>query len=160
MPYNRAGAMRALHLTGKQLGIDHDGLRDIARSIFHLSAATASLSKLTDHQLSMLLSHLKRENHAHQGRSNHKDPSEKTREDQNLAVISIPNGATDRQIWKIGQLERQLAWHNEPHRLAGFIARQCHGKNSLRDLTVTDAAKVIDGLKNLSQRATAPTTNE
>lgn len=136
MPYNRTGAMRALHFTGKNLGLDHNGLRDVAASIFRIPSGKVSLGKLSDNQLAQLLGHLKGETPG--------------------APIAMPNAASDRQIWKIHQLEAELGWRDEPQRLAGFIARQCRGKNNLRDLTVRDAQLVIDGLKNLLAHSTTP----
>jgi len=139
MPFNRAAALRCLHVLGKQKGFDHQGLHDLAATFFKKDPKSVSLGKLTNTQLGTFIAHLKATTKG--------------------APILVPNGASKPQLWKIQQYEKQLGWNQEPERLAAFLYRQCK-KDRLLDLTGDDARKVIDGLKNLAARAVSTSTND
>src|SRR5690349_5378155 len=132
MPFNRAGAMRAIHALGTKHGYSHDDLRDIAASHFGIPRDKVSLGKLTDSQLGHLCATLKGDQRGPQ-------------------PVADYNKATDKQLWKINQLAAALGMNSDPNRLAGFCERQCKKRN-LSDLSRYDAIKVIDGLKNMVER--------
>lgn len=131
MPFNRPGTMRAIHALGNKNGYSHDDLRDVASSLFGISRDKISLGKLSDSQLISLCGSL--------------------RGDKAKGPVPVSNKASKRQLWKINAQASQLGWTSTPSRLEGFLQRQCK-KSSLVDLTVVDAIKVIDGLKNLIER--------
>lgn len=128
MPFNRTAAMRKLHTLAKTRGLDHDALRDIAISLFRLPADKRSLAALDNHQLGQLLGHI---------------------QNPGSVTITTVGGPTARQIWLIKRLANDLGWTPNPERLSGFIARQAAGKHRLEALTVHQAGKVIEGLKQL-----------
>jgi len=148
MPYNRAAAIKAIHVEGKKKGFDHDALKDIASSLTLIDRDKITMAikpapgkiALTDPQLAAVLASLKG---ARTG-----------------TPIQVKNRASVRQLWLIKEQALQLGWIETtkiseitpPERLAGFLQRQCK-KTSLRDLTIRDAQKVIDGLKTLIQRS-------
>lgn len=63
-----------------------------------------------------------------------------------------PSRATDRQLYRIAELERALGWDKEPERLRGFISKY-HHVDEPRWLSVSKASKVIEGLKALLAKA-------
>lgn len=62
------------------------------------------------------------------------------------------DNATKSQIKKIKELEELLEWKDSPERLEGFIVRQTGHKSKLEWLSVTDAQKVIEGMKRMVGR--------
>jgi transcriptional regulatory protein LevR len=56
------------------------------------------------------------------------------------------------QIQKIKELEELLGWKDSPERLEGFIVRQTGHKSKKEWLSVTDAQKVIEGMKRMVGR--------
>ena len=134
---NRAACIKRMHYLGRQRGFDHEAIREIASSLFAIPMDSLSLSALSDSQVMQLLDNLS-------GKGANRGPQ------------PVPNAATPRQIWKIRQLADQHGMSSEA--LAAFIARQCQGHRDVHALRVWDAAKVIEGLKNLiahEQEATA-----
>ena len=131
MSYNRHAALRKIHILGKQRGLDHEELTAICASLYQVK----SMSDLSDYQLSHFIEHL-------------------------LGAASGPapikNAASKQQLWLIGQLEQQLGWHTNRLRLEGFIARQAHGKRRTSDLTIWEASRVIEGLKQVLERKAEP----
>jgi hypothetical protein len=121
--------MKALHMTGAALGLDHEALRDVASSLFRIPIDKISLAKLSNSQLAQFLGHLKH----HQAGT----------------PIQIPNAATARQVYLIRQLAKELRMDDNPERLKGFCARQAAGKRELNRLSIREAGRVIEGLKHL-----------
>jgi phage gp16-like protein len=62
------------------------------------------------------------------------------------------DNATKSQIKKIKELEELLGWKDSPERLEGFIVRQTGHKSKKEWLSVTDAQKVIEGMKRMVGR--------
>lgn len=56
--------------------------------------------------------------------------------------------ATKRQLWKIGYLEQQLGWQDNPKRLKSFIQKYYH-REQQEWLTFSEAGRLIDSLKNV-----------
>lgn len=69
-------------------------------------------------------------------------------------VVRFPNRnlITQRQIWKIRQVERYLGWASRPERLAGFLRATCRGATRPERLGFRVAIGVIDGLVRLAAR--------
>lgn len=126
MTYNRQGALKLVFALGRKNGYDADELRALACSLFGIK--DAHLSKLSPTQLSALIAQL-----------------------QGKAPIVVTNGATSRQIWLIKQLEARLEWKDNPARLSGFIARNCHGIDDVHQLSVPQASAIIEALKALTK---------
>jgi hypothetical protein len=59
--------------------------------------------------------------------------------------------ASDQQIWKIHELEKQLGWEGEPARLHGYLKKR-FGVENIRWITGQQAWKVIEGLKKMAER--------
>jgi hypothetical protein len=62
------------------------------------------------------------------------------------------DNATKSQIKKIKELEELLEWKDSPERLEGFIVRQTGHKSKLEWLSVSNAQKVIEGMKRMVGR--------
>jgi len=60
--------------------------------------------------------------------------------------------ATKEQIWKIGQLEKELGWDTNPKRLKGFCRKYAGKVENIKWLTKARAWRVIEGLKALIER--------
>lgn len=63
-----------------------------------------------------------------------------------------PDRATDRQIYRIAELERTLGWDKEPERLRGFLQKFYHVQ-SVAWLTPYNAGKLIESLKAMAAKA-------
>ncbi|MED3799975.1 regulatory protein GemA [Lysinibacillus capsici] len=61
------------------------------------------------------------------------------------------NRATKRQLWKIGQLEQQLGWQDNPQRLKGFI-KKFYSVEQMEWLTSAQAWRLIESLKKLIEK--------
>lgn len=61
------------------------------------------------------------------------------------------NQITNRQLWKIKELAKQLGWDGEPKRLNGFCQKYAK-VDRVHWLTRYQAKNIIDGLKNLLQK--------
>lgn len=61
------------------------------------------------------------------------------------------NRATKRQLWKIGQLEQQLGWQDNPQRLQGFI-KKYYRVDHVDWLTSAQAWRLIESLKKLVEK--------
>jgi len=61
------------------------------------------------------------------------------------------NRVTKKQLWKIGQLEKQLGWQDNPQRLKGFI-KKFYSVEQMEWLTSTQAWRLIESLKKLAQK--------
>lgn len=72
-----------------------------------------------------------------------------------LALRSIKeqsgNRATEKQVWKIRQLEKQLKWDDNSKRLAAFL-KKYYGVERPEWLTKGQAWKVIESLKKVASR--------
>lgn len=64
---------------------------------------------------------------------------------------------TQGQADKIARLEDALGWTSQPKRLIGFIERQIRVRATVEMLSVTNASKVILGLEQMKNSASAPT---
>lgn len=63
------------------------------------------------------------------------------------------NRASKKQVWKIGQLEQQLGWHDEPQRLLGFV-KKYYKVERIEWLTSAQAWRLIESLKKLAEKGT------
>ncbi|GLC87512.1 regulatory protein GemA [Lysinibacillus piscis] len=61
------------------------------------------------------------------------------------------NRATKKQLWKIGQLEQQLGWQDNPQRLQGFI-KKFYSVEHIEWLTSAQAWRLIESLKKLVEK--------
>lgn len=59
-----------------------------------------------------------------------------------------PDRATQKQLWKIRQLEKELGWDKNPKRLQSFIQKYYHA-DQLEWLKFQEASSLIDSLKNV-----------
>lgn len=59
--------------------------------------------------------------------------------------------ATDKQIWKIRELEYKLGWRNNPKRLLGFT-RKFYKVEKLEWLRFNQAQKLIESLKKMLEK--------
>jgi hypothetical protein len=67
----------------------------------------------------------------------------------------VPTHATQDDM--IHSLEHRLGWDGNPHRLAGFIRRQTHGrKDSLAELDRFEKVALIEALKGVKKHLRAP----
>lgn len=64
------------------------------------------------------------------------------------------NRASKKQLWKLGQLEEQLGWQDEPQRLLGFV-KKYYKVERLEWLTSAQAWRLIESLKKLVEKGTA-----
>lgn len=56
--------------------------------------------------------------------------------------------ATQKQLWKIRRLEKELGWDKNPKRLQSFIQKYYHA-DKLEWLKFQEASSLIDSLKNV-----------
>lgn len=59
--------------------------------------------------------------------------------------------ASDKQVWKVHELEKQLGWSGEPARLKGYLKKR-FGVENIRWMTSQQAWKAIEGLKKMADR--------
>lgn len=62
-----------------------------------------------------------------------------------------PGMASNKQVWKIRQLEKKLGWYDNPKRLASFL-RKWYGVDRPEWLTSHDAWKAIESLKKVLEK--------
>lgn len=73
--------------------------------------------------------------------------------EKRLEDVEFPNEISRKQKSEIARLEHELAWHENPRRLEGFLLRQTHGRTKdLDELTRIEAQKVLNGLKFIAKR--------
>lgn len=122
--------MRKLYATAREKGIDNDLLHDMVKSRYKKDSVRA----LTIKQAANLIDVLET------GRT-----------------VSLPTGRplhliTERQIYKIRELEKALGWAENPARLRGFIKKYA-GNDNVEWLTKEQAWRVIEGLKSVFKQA-------
>lgn len=61
------------------------------------------------------------------------------------------NRASNRQLWKIRQMEQQLGWSEQPKRLQGFIGK-FYKVDRIEWLTSGQAWRLIESLKKLIEK--------
>lgn len=68
-------------------------------------------------------------------------------------VVAMPNrsGATNRQVWKVRQLEQYLAWNAAPQRLEAFLFER-YGVRRPDHLQFRQAGEVIEALVRIAAR--------
>ncbi len=118
--------MRRLWAVAREYGVD----KDMLHSLCIEELQEEHISHLSDRQALYLIDRV-------QGKD---------------AIKPSPRGMiSERQKKYIKDLEYKLGWNDNPARLAGFIKK--YAKTDVIDwLTVSQAAKVIEGLKALAER--------
>ena len=125
------GQMRKIWAVAHEKGLDEDMVRAIAQDV----SGRPSVSGLTKEQAVRVIDRL-------EGKAS-----------QRKKPLRDPNMMTEKQEWKIRQLEKELGWQENPKRLAAFIKK--YGRvEKLEWLTKYKARNVIDGLKALLERQT------
>lgn len=118
--------MRKLYATAKEKGVNNELLHDMVMSRYKKE----HISDLTVKQAASLIDSLET------GRT-----------------VPLPTGrplhlATEKQIYKIHELEKVLNWDVNPARLRGFL-RKYAGNDNVKWLTKEQAWRVIEGLKSI-----------
>ncbi len=113
---------KEIHAAAYRLGIDKDTVKGI---IFNVSGQE-STKKLSFIDASKVLDIIKGKNRS-------------------------TGMATPQQIWKIGQLEKNLGWRDNPNRLKAFL-KKYGGVESANWLTFIGASNAIESLKKLLKK--------
>ncbi len=126
---------KKIYAVAREIGIDNDLLHALVEKRF----SKQHISDLTLIQAGALIDYL--EERKGRGRN-----------------IQLPSGrkvplVTDKQLYKINQLARQLGWDN-PKRLPGFCKKYA-GVDKPEWLTKEQAWRVIEGLKSLVKQTKA-----
>lgn len=121
--------MRKIWAVAREKGMDEDMVRSVAQAV----SGRPSISGLTSVQASAVIDRMLNKG----GR--------RTKPQRD------PNMMTEKQEWKIRQLEKELGWQDNPQRLQAFVKKYARVER-LDWLTLYKARNIIDGLKALLAR--------
>lgn len=120
--------IRKIWAVAREKNLDEDTVRSIAAQV----SGRPSISGLTKTEAIQVIDRL-------EAKTNQAKPSRPA------------NMATEKQIWKIEQLARELGWDGSPKRLEGFLLKYT-GVAKLEWLPKQKAIGLIDGLKAMLER--------
>lgn len=125
---------KKIYAVAREIGLDNDLLHSLVEAKFKKQ----HISDLTLNQAGALIDYLEER----KGSGRH---------------IQLPTGrkvplVTDKQLYKINQLARQLGWQDNPKRLQGFCRKYAQVDNP-EWLTKEQAWRIIEGLKSLAKQA-------
>jgi hypothetical protein len=121
-----AAQRRKIWAAAKQRGLDEDDLREIVRQI----TGQTSTKALTIHEAVRIIDRL---------------------EGKPEKPAATGNQISEKQLWKIRELEKALGWDDNSKRLEAFVKKYAH-VDKLPWLTKYQAIKIIDGLKAVLAR--------
>lgn len=129
-----AGQTKKIYATARELGIDNDLLHAMIETRYNLE----HIKEMTTKQAGLFI-----------------DLMEKQIVRPNRSV-NLPTGrsaalASEKQLWKINELAKELGWDENPRRLRGFC-KKYSGSDDVRFLTGQQAWRLIEGLKKLVQK--------
>lgn len=126
---------KKIYAVAREIGLDNDLLHDLVEIKFKKQ----HISDLTLAQAGSFIDYL-------EGRKGTADRYTQLPTGRQLALI------TDKQLWKMNQLAKELGWQDNPKRLQGFCRKYAQVDNP-EWLTKEQAWRVIEGLKSLAKQA-------
>ncbi len=121
---------KKIYATAREIGMDNDLLHGVVEEL----TKKEHISDLTIAQAARVIDHI-------------------TMNTDSRRFIDLPTGrkvamATQKQMWKVQDLEEKLGWKDNPKRLRGFC-RKYAGVDNPDWMTKEQAKRIIEGLKSL-----------